>query len=125
MMFTSRALDTVFLDTRLLVLFDEVCRTQSMTRAAENLGVSQPTASIWLGKMRRQLGDPPFVRTSAGVRPTPRADALIEAVRELLASLRVLARIRAVAPGVGLEVVPISAATATLSPTVARRLPTS
>jgi DNA-binding transcriptional LysR family regulator len=142
---TTDALATVFRDTRLLVLFEEVYRSQSMTRAAETLGVSQPTASIWLGKLRRQLADPLFVRTSAGVRPTPRADALIGPVRESLAALRRLAgdvpafdpgasertfriamtdashitllpqlltRIRAVAPNVGIEVVPISARTA-------------
>jgi len=132
-------------DARHLVLFDEIYRSQSMTRAAEKLGVSQPTASIWLGKLRRQIRDPLFVRTSSGVRPTPRADALIGTVRESLELLRrlsgevpafdpgssqrvfrismtdashitllpiLLARVRAVAPNIGLEVLPISAATA-------------
>ncbi|MCL4760285.1 MAG: LysR family transcriptional regulator [Burkholderiales bacterium] len=75
-------------DTRLLVLFDEIYRTGSMTRAAERLELSQPTASIWLAKLRRTWGDPLFVRTSAGMRPTPRADALIGPAREALALLR-------------------------------------
>jgi len=75
-------------DARMLVLFDEIYRTQSMTRAAERLDVSQPTASIWLGKLRRQWHDPLFVRTSAGMQPTPRADALIGPAREALALLR-------------------------------------
>jgi DNA-binding transcriptional LysR family regulator len=77
-------------DARMLVLFDEIYRTQSMTRAAERLEVSQPTASIWLGKLRRQWHDPLFVRTSAGMQPTPRADALIGPAREALALLRSL-----------------------------------
>lgn len=85
---TTDALATAFRDTRLLVMFDEVYRSQSLTRTAETLGVSQPTASIWLGKLRRQMADPLFVRTSSGVRPTPRADALIGPVRESLAALR-------------------------------------
>jgi DNA-binding transcriptional LysR family regulator len=138
------ALDAVPRDARHLVLFDEIYRSQSMSRAAERLGLSQPTVSIWLSKLRRQLADPLFVRTSSGVRPTPRADALIGEVREALALLRgiagkapgfdatrsrrvfrvamtdashitllppLLARLRADAPGVGLEIVPISAAT--------------
>jgi DNA-binding transcriptional LysR family regulator len=138
-------LEAVPRDARLLVLFDEIYRSQSMTRTAEKLGVSQPTVSIWLGKLRRQMRDPLFVRTSAGVRPTPWADALIGQVREALVLLlrlsgdvpafdpasshrvfriamtdashitllpHVLARVRAVAPNVGLEVVPISAGTA-------------
>jgi DNA-binding transcriptional LysR family regulator len=75
-------------DARMLVLFDEIYRTQSMTRAAERLDVSQPTASIWLAKLRRQWHDPLFVRTSAGMQPTPRADALIGPAREALSLLR-------------------------------------
>ena len=138
------ALDGIPRDARHLVLFDEIYRSQSMTRAAENLGLSQPTVSIWLGKLRRQLADPLFVRTSSGVRPTPRADVLIGQVREALALLhgiagktpafdaglstrvfgiamtdashitllpQLLGRVRADAPGVGLEIVPISAQT--------------
>jgi DNA-binding transcriptional LysR family regulator len=75
-------------DARMLVLFDEIYRTQSMTRAAERLELSQPTASIWLAKLRREWHDPLFVRTSAGMQPTPRADALIGPAREALALLR-------------------------------------
>jgi DNA-binding transcriptional LysR family regulator len=75
-------------DARMLVLFDEIYRTHSMTRAADRLDVSQPTASIWLSKLRRQWHDPLFVRTSAGMQPTPRADALIGPAREALALLR-------------------------------------
>jgi DNA-binding transcriptional LysR family regulator len=75
-------------DTRLLVLFDEIYKGLSMTRAAEKLGLSQPTVSIWIGKLRRQLHDPLFVRTGSGLRPTPRADALIRPVRQALESLR-------------------------------------
>lgn len=135
------ALDGIPRDARQLVLFDEIYRNQSLTRAAETLGLSQPTVSIWLGKLRRQLADPLFVRTSSGMRPTPRADALIGQVREALALLhdiagkasafdaasskrvfriamtdashitllpRLLGRARADAPGIGLEIVPIS-----------------
>lgn len=81
-------LGTVPRDAWLLVLFDEIYRTQSMTRAAERLDLSQPTASIWLGKLRRQWRDPLFVRTTSGMQPTPRADALIGPAREALALLR-------------------------------------
>jgi DNA-binding transcriptional LysR family regulator len=131
-------------DTRLLVLFDEIYTGLSMTKAAEKLGLSQPTVSIWIGKLRRQLHDPLFVRTASGVKATPRADALIGPVRQALESLRrlsgevpvfdparearvfriamtdashitllpiLLARIRMLGPGLGLEVLPISTAT--------------
>lgn len=50
--------------------------------------MSQPTVSIWLARSREQLRDLLFVRTPAGMQPTPRADALIGPAREALESLR-------------------------------------
>jgi DNA-binding transcriptional LysR family regulator len=75
-------------DVRLLRMFELIYSTRSVTRAAERLGQKQPTLSIWLGRLRRQLGDPLFVRTATGMQPTPRADALIVTAREVLQSLR-------------------------------------
>ena len=76
------------LDAKLLLLFDDIYRTRSVTRTAENLGQSQPTISIWLGKLRAHCNDPLFVRTSAGMAPTPRADDLIPAIRATLELMR-------------------------------------
>ena len=70
-------------DAKLLRLFDLLYHTRSVTRAAEDLGLSQPTVSIWLAKLRTQFNDPLFVRTSEGMQPTPRADALIGTVRNV------------------------------------------
>jgi DNA-binding transcriptional LysR family regulator len=81
-------LDDDLIDARLLRMFDLIYSTRSVTRAAEQLGQKQPTISIWLGKLRRQLDDPLFVRTPGGMQPTPRADALIGTAREVLQSLR-------------------------------------
>lgn len=77
-------------DAKLLRLFDLLYHTRSVTRAAEDLGLSQPTVSIWLAKLRTQFNDPLFVRTSEGMQPTPRADALIGTVRTALESFRLL-----------------------------------
>jgi DNA-binding transcriptional LysR family regulator len=79
------------LDLRQLQLFDLLYTTRSVTRTADLLEQSQPTVSIWLGKLRRQLRDPLFVRTPSGMQPTPQADALIGQAREILESLRRLA----------------------------------
>jgi DNA-binding transcriptional LysR family regulator len=76
------------LDLRQLQLFDLIYTTRSVTRTAALLEQSQPTVSIWLGKLRRQLRDPLFVRTPSGMQPTPRADALVGQAREILESLR-------------------------------------
>src|ERR1700712_784209 len=75
------------LDVRWLRLFEQVYATRSVTRSAELLGQSQPTVSIWLGKLRERLGDALFVRTAEGMLPTPRAQALIAPVREALRAL--------------------------------------
>ena len=79
--------DTPLLDIKLLRLIDQLYATRSVTRAAEALGQSQPTISIWLARLRLQLGDPLFVRTGEGMLPTPRADALMPTVREVLSGL--------------------------------------
>lgn len=63
-------------DTRLLSVFDEIYRTRSVSRAAEALGLGQPAVSIALAKLRRHFGDRLFVRTSAGMDPTPLAEEL-------------------------------------------------
>lgn len=87
--------DPSLLDIKLLRLLDQLYATRSVTRAAEALGQSQPTVSIWLARVRQQLGDPLFVRTAEGMLPTPRTDALIGTVREVLAGLQRLAQTQA------------------------------
>jgi len=91
-MTTPPDLDATLIDPKLLRLLDVLYRTRSVTRAAELLAQSQPTVSIWLGKLRQQLQDPLFVRTPEGMVPTPRTDALIATVREVLDGLQRLGR---------------------------------
>ncbi|OOG47559.1 LysR family transcriptional regulator [Polaromonas sp. A23] len=80
--------DLAPLDVKLLRLLDQLYATRSVTRSAEALGQSQPTVSIWLARLRKQLNDPLFVRTAEGMLPTPRTDALIATVREVLTGLQ-------------------------------------
>ena len=77
-----------FIDIKLLRLFDSLYNTRSVTRTAEALALSQPTVSIGLGRLRQHLNDPLFVRTADGMLPTPRSDALIATVREVLGGLQ-------------------------------------
>ena len=84
--------DLNLLDIKLLRLLDQLYLSRSVTKSAEALGQSQPTVSIWLAKLRDQLGDPLFVRTSEGMLPTPRTDALIATVREVLQGLQRLSQ---------------------------------
>ncbi len=85
--------ESPLLEPRWLQFFDVLYRSGSVTRAAGQLGVSQPTVSIWLAQLRKALGDPLFVRTPSGMQPTPRADALIETVRSVLVGLHRLGKI--------------------------------
>ena len=78
------------LDVKLVRLFDALYRTRSVSRAAEALGQSQPTVSIWLARLRKELRDPLFVRTGSGMLPTPRADELIDRARAALELLNEL-----------------------------------
>mgnify|MGYP006193973493 CR=1 FL=1 len=75
------------LDLNLLRLFNEVYRAGSVSRAAEHLGLTQPAVSHGLTRLRLLVKDPLFVRAPGGVKPTPKAVALAEAVQGALATL--------------------------------------
>ncbi|MFT3720216.1 LysR family transcriptional regulator [Pseudorhodoferax sp.] len=64
------------LDLRLLEIFEEIYRTKSVSAAAASLGLAQSSVSMGLRRLRERFGDPLFVRTSAGMEPTPRAAEL-------------------------------------------------
>ncbi|MBB6132809.1 DNA-binding transcriptional LysR family regulator [Massilia aurea] len=61
------------LDLNLLVAFDALMNERNVTRAATQVGVSQPAMSAALSRLRTLLGDPLFQRSSAGLVPTARA----------------------------------------------------
>ncbi|MDN0083766.1 LysR family transcriptional regulator [Crenobacter sp. SG2305] len=74
-------------DIRLLQVFDEIYKTRSVTRAAENLGVGQPTVSIALARLREHFDDALFVRIANNMEPTPLAKELEHPVRTALDAL--------------------------------------
>ena len=75
------------LDLNLLRLFDAVYRTRQVSRAAEQLGITQPAASQGLTRLRLLLGDALFARRAGGMQPTPKAQRLASAVRAALSLL--------------------------------------
>jgi DNA-binding transcriptional LysR family regulator len=75
------------LDLNLLRVFDAVHAERSVSRAAARLGLSQPTVSQSLTRLRLFCRDPLFVRVRGGVAPTARADRLAAAVRAALTAL--------------------------------------
>jgi len=72
------------LDLNLLVVLDALHKERSVTRAADRLSLTQPTVSGMLKRLREVFGDDLYVRTSHGVVPTPRAEALAPQVAEIL-----------------------------------------
>jgi len=67
-----------------LKYFIEVAHTQHMSRAAERLGVTQPTLSHSLKKIEEDVGYELFLRSKKGMSLTPAGQKLYEKVRELL-----------------------------------------
>ena len=88
-------LDAQGIDLKLLRLLDALHASQSVTRTAERLGLSQPTISIGLARLRKMLDDPLFVRTPEGMQATPRTQALMPAVRQVLDGMDLLVSVTA------------------------------
>ncbi|MDE1948089.1 MAG: LysR family transcriptional regulator [Burkholderiales bacterium] len=68
------------IDLNQLVLFQQLIVERRVSRVAEKLGLTQPAVSNTLAKLRKQFGDELFVRTPAGMMPTPFAEQLAEPV---------------------------------------------
>jgi DNA-binding transcriptional LysR family regulator len=75
------------MDIRLLMVFDQIYKTRSVTAAAEALDLGQPAVSVALAKLRHHFGNPLFVRTSSGMEPTPFSEGLVQPVRDVLVAL--------------------------------------
>jgi DNA-binding transcriptional LysR family regulator len=84
------------LDLRLLAIFEEIYKVKSVSQAAQNLGIAQPTVSAALGKLRKRFDDPLFARTSTGMEPTPRATELWAPLTQALKTLEDALRYQAV-----------------------------
>src|SRR5688572_18187765 len=76
------------IDLNLLVLFEVVLKERHVGRAAEKLNLSASAVSHGLGRLRRLLNDPLFLKTSKGVVPTARATELAEPIADILARVR-------------------------------------
>lgn len=79
------------LDGKQLQLFLEVYECNSVSRAAERLGLTQSTVSHGLERLRRCLNDPLFIRDGRSIAPTAHADFLAPRIREALSALEDLA----------------------------------
>lgn len=77
------------IDLNLLVVFDALMTEQNVTRAGERVGLSQPATSNALARLRSLINDDLFIRTAAGLRPTPTAIALHQQLHSALHQIQV------------------------------------
>jgi DNA-binding transcriptional LysR family regulator len=83
-----KEIDLARADLNLLVLFEVVLEERHVGRAAERMHLTPSAISHGLGRLRRLLNDPLFLRTPKGVIPTARATELATPITEVLARAR-------------------------------------
>ena len=71
-----RAMDVTGFDLSLLKAFDALYAERHVTHAGQRIGLSQSAMSGALTRLREVFEDELFVRSPAGMQPTPRADDL-------------------------------------------------
>jgi DNA-binding transcriptional LysR family regulator len=81
-------IDLARADLNLLVVFEAVLEERHVGRAAERLSLTASAVSHGLGRLRRLLNDPLFLKTPKGVVPTARANQLSEPIADVLARVR-------------------------------------
>lgn len=81
-------MDIRSLDLNLLVVFDAMHKHQNVTKAAEAIKLSQPAMSAALSRLRALFDDPLFVRSGAGMVPTPKAQALSESIQHVVQTIQ-------------------------------------
>lgn len=78
------------IDLNLLVAFDALMKERTVTRAAMQVGVSQPAMSAALARLRALTGDPLFLRSAYGLLPTSRARDLVEPIAQALGQIETI-----------------------------------
>lgn len=76
------------LDLNLLVVFDSMMKTRSVTAVSEALEMSQPNVSRSLKKLREFFNDELFIRAARGMQPTERALALQQPIERMIDIVR-------------------------------------
>ncbi len=78
------------MDAKLLQYFLRVVEHGSINRAADELGLAQPSLSRWLALLEHDVGQPLFVRTRRGIRLTDAGALLVERSPSILHQIDLL-----------------------------------
>src|ERR1044072_3455272 len=90
-MFYMRCIDRMNVtgvDLNLLKAFEALMLDRAVTRAGRRIGLSQPSMSHALTRLRRLFADELFVRTSNGMEPTAKARLIADHVSVALGHVR-------------------------------------
>jgi DNA-binding transcriptional LysR family regulator len=113
------------LDLNLLMTLHALLEERSVTRAGKKLGLSQSATSHALNRLRKLFDDPLLVRTSDGMIPTPRAENLLEPLRQILLDIKQLVQTPTFDPKTAqgtIQIVATDYATVVILPTVLKRV---
>lgn len=81
-------MDLKNVDLNLLLVFNQLFIDKRVSVAAQHLGLTQPTISNALSRLRKLLDDELFMRTSRGMEPTPYAVQLAEPIAFALRTIQ-------------------------------------
>jgi DNA-binding transcriptional LysR family regulator len=81
-------MDLKEVDLNLLLVFHQLFIHKRVSLAAKHLGLTQPTISNALSRLRKLLDDEVFMRTSRGMEPTPYAIQLAEPIAYALRTIQ-------------------------------------
>ncbi len=87
-----RDLNLASVDLSLLPALEALLRRRHVTRAAEDVGLSQPAMSHVLARLRHAFGDDLLVRGSSGLALTSRAEEIAPRVTAILNAARAIYR---------------------------------
>lgn len=76
------------LDLNLIPILDALLKEGSVSRAADQLGLTQSAMSHALRRLRTYFDDPLFVRVAGGMAPTPKAQELAPVVAGMMDGVR-------------------------------------
>ncbi len=113
------------IDLNLVPALEALLRRRNVTRAAAEVGLSQPAMSRALARLRDMQGDPLLVRTRTGYVLTPRAQAIQPQLALAVSHLRQVFRQQSFDPLIEQRTVRVAAAdmhAVLILPDVARRL---
>lgn len=88
MIFVMHEMNIAGLDLNLVPALDALLRQRNVTRAATDVGLSQPAMSRALARLRDLQNDPLLVRTRNGYALTPRAEAIQPLLAAAMRQLR-------------------------------------